>query len=165
MTAISKTNNSLKCQVVTPGTMKSKRHINLPGTLIKMESITDKDRADVDVAVELGIDFIALSFVRDADAVNTLRSYLLSKGSKAQIISKIEEQSGIRNIEEIIEASDGIMIARGDLGIECPYDEIPLIQQQIVDSCIKQAKPVIVATHMLESMIDFLCLRVPRFLM
>ena len=153
MTAIEKSANALRCQVVTPGTMSSKRHINLPGTHVQMDSLTQKDKDDLDVGIELGLDFYALSFVRDAESVDLLRSYLAQNGSRAKIISKIEEQSGIQNIDDIIKTSDSIMIARGDLGIECPYDEIPIIQQNIINKCIQKGKPVIVATHMLESMI------------
>lgn len=154
MIVIDKGMDRLKCRVLIPGKMGSKRHINLPGSHINLPSLTEKDHNDLKVAVELGFDTIALSFVRDAEAVHSLRALLQKFDSKARIVSKIEDQSGIRNLESIIAASDGIMVARGDLGIECPYEEIPAIQERMVKSCIYQGKPVIVATHMLESMIE-----------
>jgi pyruvate kinase len=128
--------------------------VNLPGVRVGLPSLTDKDRADVEVGLEEGVDFFALSFVRDAAAIADLRALLDAAESKARIIAKIEDQQAIRNIEEIIEASDGIMVARGDLGIECPFEELPIIQHHIVRSCIRKSRPVIVATHMLESMIE-----------
>lgn len=143
----------IRCQVVIPGLFGNRRHINLPGVRVGLPSLTEKDQGDVAVGLEEGIDFFALSFVRDADALHSLRTVLTERGSKARIIAKIEDQQAISNIEEIIEASDGIMVARGDLGIECPYEELPIIQSQVITACIKQARPVIVATHMLESMI------------
>ncbi len=143
----------IRCRVIIPGQFGNRRHINLPGVRVGLPSLTEKDQGDLAVGLQEGIDFIALSFVRDADALHSLRTVLTEHGSKARIIAKIEDQQAISNIDEIIEASDGIMIARGDLGIECPYEELPIIQHQIIKSCIKKSRPVIVATHMLESMI------------
>lgn len=144
----------MRCKVVIPGVLSSRRHINLPGVRVGLPSLTDKDRADVAVGLEAGVDFFALSFVRDASAITDLRALLDESESKARIIAKIEDQQAIRNIEEIIDASDGVMVARGDLGIECPFEELPIIQHHIVRSCIRKSRPVIVATHMLESMIE-----------
>ncbi|MEQ1528795.1 MAG: pyruvate kinase [Methylococcales bacterium] len=146
--------NRIRCRVVIPGQLGNRRHINLPGVRVGLPSLTEKDQGDLAIGLDEGIDFIALSFVRDADALHSLRDVLTAKGSKARIIAKIEDQQAISNIDEIIEASDGIMVARGDLGIECPYEELPIIQHQVIKACIKKSRPVIVATHMLESMIS-----------
>ncbi|MDF1756354.1 MAG: pyruvate kinase [Verrucomicrobiales bacterium] len=142
------------CEVVIGGSLGSKRHINLPGVLIKLPALTKKDEVDLAGGVEAGIDFVALSFVRQASDIEELRAYLKSLGSKARIIAKIEDQAGVRNLEAIIKATDGVMVARGDLGIEIAYHELPLVQRQIVECCRVEGKPVIIATHLLESMID-----------
>lgn len=144
----------IRCRVTIPGRLGNRRHVNLPGVRVGLPSLTQKDLADIRVGVEENIDLFALSFVRDAEALHSLRSLLAGYQSKARIIAKIEDQQAIANIDEIIEASDGVMIARGDLGIECPYEELPIIQHQIIRACIKKSRPVIVATHMLESMIE-----------
>ncbi len=141
------------CEALTPGLLKSRRHINLPGVHIKLPSLTEKDKVDIAFGLEMGVSFFALSFVREAKDVETLRTHLESLGNSAKIISKIEDQCGLKNKDAIIQASDGVMVARGDLGVECPYEELPFIQTQIVQACIRYSKPVIVATHMLESMI------------
>ena len=116
--------------------------------------MTEKDRNDLRAGVEAGIDFVALSFVRQADDVETLKSFLKELGSEARIIAKIEDQAGVRNMKEIIRAADGVMVARGDLGIEIDYPKLPLVQTQLIAACQADGKPVIVATHMLESMIS-----------
>ena len=144
----------IRCQVMIPGSLGSRRHINLPGVRVGLPSLTEKDCDDIEVGLEEGVDLYALSFVRDAEALHTLRNLLTQRGSKARIIAKIEDQQAIGNIDDIIEACDGVMVARGDLGIECPYEELPIIQHQIIKACIKRSRPVIVATHMLESMIS-----------
>ena len=145
----------LRCRVLISGVLKSYRHINLPGTIVKIPSITNKDEEDIKLGVKLKIEFFALSFVREANDVVKLRKKLQFYNSKAKIIAKIEDQSAIKNLDSIITASDGIMIARGDLGIECPYEELPIIQKKAIRKSILFNKPVIVATHMLESMINF----------
>jgi pyruvate kinase len=142
------------CRVITPGRLGSRRHINLPGIEVNLPSLTEKDMADVRAGVAEGLDFVALSFVRKADDVLLLRSLLQSLGSKARIISKIEDQSGIRNLHAIVKVSDAVMVARGDLGIEIDYFTLPLVQTQIVELCLAEGKPVIIATHLLESMIS-----------
>ena len=144
----------IRCRVLIPGELKSKRHINLPGVKVNLPSFTEKDRADSTVGLEEGIDFLALSFVRAAADIALLRAFLAEKKSLVRIIAKIEDQSAITNLNEIIAATDSIMVARGDLGIECPFEELPVIQRRAVQSCIAQGKPVIIATHMLESMIS-----------
>lgn len=145
---------SVRCEVVIPGPLGNRRHINLPGVRVNLPALTEKDKGDVDVGIEEGIDFFALSFVREPADLDMFHKYLKDRDSSAKIIAKIEDQQAIANLEEIIIASDGLMIARGDLGIECPFEDLPLIQSRAIDLCIQNTKPVIVATHMLESMIE-----------
>jgi pyruvate kinase len=151
---LEKKKNRIRCRVLTPGTLGSRRHINLPGVRVNLPPLTEKDLADVALGAELGVDFVALSFVREASDIGELRRVLKKKGSKALIVAKIEDQSAVHSIDEIIKAADAIMVARGDLGIECPMEELPIIQRRIVKLSIRLGKPVVVATHMLESMIS-----------
>ncbi|MDQ8203901.1 pyruvate kinase [Pelagicoccus sp. SDUM812003] len=145
----------IRCKVTIPGELTSRRHINLPGVKVNLPALTDKDRGDVDVGIEEGVDFYALSFVREAADLEILRDYLdENDGHKARIIAKIEDQSAITNLYSIIQECDGLMVARGDLGIECPFETLPTIQRKAVKSCLTLGKPVIIATHMLESMIN-----------
>jgi pyruvate kinase len=144
----------VRCRVVVPARLGSRRHINLPGVKVRLPALTAKDRRDIAVGVEESVDYFALSFVREADDIDILRRVLTDMKSSARIIAKIEDQSGIANLDEIIVASDAIMVARGDLGIEVPMEDLPLIQKRMVDACIRNRKPVIVATHLLESMIS-----------
>lgn len=144
----------VRCRVLIPGPMGNRRHINLPGVRVNLPALTKKDQGDVDVGIETGIDFFALSFVREAKDLDEFHAYLEDHGSKAKIIAKVEDQQAINNLEEIIKASDGLMVARGDLGIECPFEDLPIIQTNAINCCIRNTKPVIVATHMLESMIE-----------
>ena len=150
---LEKDNAHIRCRVLIPGELKSKRHINLPGVKVNLPSFTEKDRADTRVGIEEGIDFVALSFVREARDIDLLRDYLRANNSSAKIIAKIEDQTAIENLDEIIRATDSLMVARGDLGIECPFEDLPVIQRRAVKSCFDHGKPVIIATHMLESMI------------
>ena len=143
----------VRCRVVVPARLSSRRHINLPGVKVRLPALTTKDRADIAVGVAEGVDFFALSFVREADDIDILRRLLSELSSPAHIIAKIEDQSAIANLDEIISATDAVMVARGDLGIEVPMEDLPLIQKRAVDACIRLRKPVIVATHLLESMI------------
>ena len=144
----------IRCQVKQDATLKSRRHVNLPGIETGLPSLTEKDRKDSLVGIECTHDYFALSFTRDADSIDLFRSFLRENGSDAQIIAKIEDQKGVQNIEEIIKASDALMVARGDLGIECAFEDLPIIQRKAVGSCLAGGKPVIIATHMLESMIE-----------
>jgi pyruvate kinase len=144
--------NRVLCKVITPAALGSRRHINLPGVHVSLPALTTKDIADVALGAELGVDFVALSFVRKADDLTELRDLLTRKKSKAQVLAKIEDQAAVESIEDIIKTADLVMVARGDLGIEVPMEELPIIQRRIVKSCIRLAKPVIVATHLLESM-------------
>lgn len=154
MKVLTKFANKIECEVLTPGKLGSRRHINLPGVKVSLPALTAKDLADVAVGLELGVDYIALSFVREAKDIQQLRAVLESSQHRPLIIAKIEDQQAVKNINEIIQQSDGIMVARGDLGIECPYEELPIIQRKVVKICLRVGRPVIVATHMLESMIQ-----------
>lgn len=150
-----KKDKEIRCEVLTQATMGSRRHINLPGVRVNLPALTEKDLKDLEVGLEAGVDFVALSFVREASDLAQLREVLAShNASGVKIIAKIEDQSAVENIDSIIEASDAVMVARGDLGIECPYEELPIIQRKVVKKCILACKPVIVATHLLESMIS-----------
>lgn len=151
---LEKDHGTMKCRVIDGGTMKSKRHVNLPGVKVNLPSITDKDKADIEFGVRNKVDYIALSFVREAQDVLELRELLGPDGEGIKIISKIEDQEGVSNVEEIVEASDAVMVARGDLGIEISIEELPDVQRVIVGKCQEKGKRVIVATHLLESMID-----------
>src|SRR5437773_677037 len=153
LVVLEKRGKRIRCKVMTPGTLSSRRHINLPGVHVNLPPLTKKDISDISLGVELGVDFFALSFVRQKSDLDQLRSILTEKKSKALVIAKIEDQLAVRAINDMIEGADVIMIARGDLGIECPMEELPIIQRRIVKSCLRLGKPVIVATQMLESMI------------
>jgi pyruvate kinase len=144
----------VRCRVLTQGVLGSRRHVNLPGMNVNLPSLTEKDERDVRAGVEAGLDFVALSFVRKSEDIALLRGVLDRLGSKARIIAKIEDQSGVRNLHSIVKATDAVMVARGDLGIEIPYNTLALVQTQIVDLCLMEGKPVIIATHLLESMIS-----------
>lgn len=141
-------------EVVYGGSMKSKKGVNLPNTKVSMPAVTEKDWADLDFGLENEVEWIALSFVREASEILEIKEYIKSKGKKSRVIAKIEKPEAITNIDEIIAATDGLMVARGDLGVELPAEEVPMIQKMLVEKCNKAAKPVIVATQMLESMID-----------
>ncbi len=150
---LEKSDAHIRCRVLIAGQLSSRRHINLPGVKVNLPAFTEKDRADTLVGLAEGIDFVALSFVREAKDVLQLREFLTAQKSTVRIIAKIEDQSAIANLDEIVAACDALMVARGDLGIECPFEELPVIQRRAVRACLAQGRPVIVATHMLESMI------------
>lgn len=141
------------CEVKTPGKLGSRRHINLPGVRLNLPALTEKDRRDLALAVECGADLIAGSFVRDAAHVRELRDAMEALEGTAQIVAKIEDQEAVRNIDAIINTADVIMIARGDLGIEVEFEELPILQRRIVKRCHELGTRVIVATQLLESMI------------
>jgi pyruvate kinase len=151
---LSKINNRIRCEVLTPGALGSRRHINLPGVKVNLPPLTEKDMADIAVGTEVGVDFVALSFCREPSDIVEMRRVLALHNSKARVIAKIEDQSAVKLIAEIIKETDAVMIARGDLGIECPMEELPIIQRKILKIALKIGKQVIVATHMLESMIE-----------
>ncbi len=150
---VDKDDTHILAEVLTAGVLGSRRHINLPGVHVKLPALTEKDENDLRAGVAAGIDFVALSFVREAEDVVTLRRFLDSLGSSAKIIAKIEDQAGVRNSKSIIQAADAIMVARGDLGIEIEYYKLPIVQRDLVKECQLQGKPVIIATQLLESMI------------
>lgn len=154
MRVVSKDEQRVRLEVLTPGSIGSKRHINLPGVFVKLPCLTAKDEADLRAGVKAGIDFVALSFVRQGSDIKTLRDFLQELGSNAKIIAKIEDQAGVRNMREIIAEADGVMVARGDLGIEIDYHRLPLVQTEMIAACRDAGKPVIVATHLLETMIS-----------
>jgi pyruvate kinase len=147
-------NRIMRCKVLDGGTLSSKRHVNLPGIKVNLPSITAKDKEDIKFAVEQEVDFIALSFVRCAADIKELRELLGSKADKIKIIAKIEDREAVENIEEIVEEADAIMVARGDLGVEINIEDLPNVQREIVRLCHKYGRRVIVATHLLESMIE-----------
>jgi pyruvate kinase len=151
---LDKGKNRVRCKVLTRAILGSRRHINLPGVHVSLPSLTKKDLADVSLGVEMGADFIGLSFVREKSDIEELRKLLSRKKSKAQIVAKIEDQLAVRSIDKMIESADAIMVARGDLGIECPMEDLPIIQRRIVKNCLRLGKPVIIATQLLESMIN-----------
>ncbi|MDD9940413.1 MAG: pyruvate kinase [Myxococcales bacterium] len=147
--------NGLRCRVTDGGKLGSRKHINLPGIRVNLPSITEKDRRDILFGIEHDVDFIALSFVRSAEAVRDARRIIEEAGGHhAKIVSKIENQEGVDHFDEILAESDAIMVARGDLGVELEFEELPSIQREIARKCVLAGKPVIVATHLLESMID-----------
>lgn len=141
------------CKVIVGGETKGRRGVNVPGANLSISSLTPKDKKDLEFGIKNDVDFIALSFVRRASDVVELKRLLKKRGSRAMVISKIETQEAVDAIDEIIEMSDGIMVARGDLAIEIPAEEVPLTQKMIIEKCNYYGKPVITATQMLESMI------------
>ncbi len=147
-------NGDVKVIVTLGGILSSKKGLNLPDTKISLPALTDKDLVDLEFIIEQQLDWVALSFVRSVKDIVGLRKKLTDKKSKTKIIAKIEKPEALVNIRDIIVESDGIMVARGDLGVELPVEQIPMIQKELIRKCIHRAKPVIVATQMMESMID-----------
>jgi len=154
MRVVENTGPMLVAQVLNDGTLGAHKSVNVPGVHIDLPAITEKDLQNILLAIELDIDFIAHSFVRSASDVKAIQKILDQHSSDIKIISKIENQEGVDNIDEIIDASYGIMVARGDLGIEVPIKRIPGIQRQIIKKCVEKKKPVIVATQLLHTMIN-----------
>ena len=140
--------------VVTGGEMKSRRHINLPGVDVNLPPLTAKDYGDLDLGVELGVDYFALSFAREPAHIQHLELLLDQRKCPARVIAKIENQQALNNLDALVIASKGIMVARGDLGSECPVEDLPIIQRDIIERCSYHGRKVIVATQMLESMIE-----------
>lgn len=148
-------NNDVQVEVTMGGVLSSKKGINLPDTKISLPALTAKDLVDLEYIIEQKLDWVALSFVRKVEDLELLRKKLDKKKSKTKIIAKIEMPEALENLRDIIVESDAVMIARGDLGVELPVEKIPLLQKQIIRMCLHRAKPVIVATQMMESMIEF----------
>ena len=148
------TADAIVCQVANGGELGQRKGVNVPNVSVGLPDVTDKDQEDILFGIAQGFDFIAASFVRSAECIRTIRSLLKENGGKhMQIIAKIENAEGVENIDAILEEADGIMVARGDLGVEIPADEVPYIQKRIIAKCNEHLKPVITATQMLDSMI------------
>lgn len=147
-------NGEVTCQVVYGGLLKSRKGINLPNTLVSEPSLTDKDKEDLLFGLKNEVDWIALSFVRSAIDLNELKAIIKEHGKDCKVIAKVEKPEAVKDIDAIIEASDAIMVARGDLGVELQMEDVPMIQKMIIKKCNQLAKPVIVATQMMESMIN-----------
>ncbi len=151
--AMYKEGNMVVCSVENDGELGSRKSVNVPGVKICLPSVTDKDRAFIEMAVNNGVDFIAHSFVRSKQDIVDVREVISRYGGEIKIIAKIENEEGVQNFDEIIENVYGVMVARGDLAIEIPYERVPVIQKMMISKCISCRKPVIVATQMLHSMI------------
>ena len=142
------------CTVIQGGILSSKKGVNFPNTKISLPSLTEKDQLDLEFALEQEVDWIGLSFVRSARDIIELKHRISVKGGHAKVIAKIEKPEALECIDDIIHESDGLMVARGDLGVEVPFQNVPLIQKMLITKCIRKAKPVIVATQMMETMIS-----------
>lgn len=143
----------ITCKIIQGGILSSKKGVNFPNTKISLPSLTEKDQLDLEFALDHEVDWIGLSFVRSARDIIELKHRIAARGAKAKVIAKIEKPEALDNIDDIIKESDGLMVARGDLGVEIPFQNVPLIQKMLISKCVRKAKPVIVATQMMESMI------------
>jgi pyruvate kinase len=152
--AVEVTDTDVVTEVVEGGVVSNNKGINLPGVAVSVPALSDKDEADLRFALRLGVDFIALSFVRSASDIKRVHEIMFEEGVRRPVIAKIEKPQAVENLEEIIRVFDGLMVARGDLGVELPLEEVPLVQKRAVELCRRNAKPVIVATQVLESMIE-----------
>ena len=150
----SKTATDVTCRIIYGGLLKSRKGINLPDTNVTAPSLTEKDAEDLVFGLENDVDWVALSFVRTAEDLRDIQKIIADAGKKTKVIAKIEKPQAVLNIDEIIEVTDGLMVARGDLGVEMAMEEVPVIQKMLVRKCNAAGKPVIVATQMMESMID-----------
>ena len=154
LTVLETTSTDIRCRVENDGVMKNNKGVNVPGIRLSMPYMSQRDREDILFGVEQGFDFIAASFVRTAADVREIRRLLDEAGSSIQIIAKIENQEGVSNLTEILSVADGIMVARGDMGVEIDFTEIPIIQKDMIAQCVAAGKPVITATQMLDSMVE-----------
>lgn len=154
LTAVEPVDDCLLCRVQNEGVIRSRKSVNVPNVHIELPSVSEKDRKYIAFAVENGLDFIAHSFVRTRADIEAVQEILDGYGSSIKIVAKIENQSGVDNIDDILEVAYGVMVARGDLAIEIPFERVPGIQKMLINKCIEQRKPVIVATQMLHSMIE-----------
>jgi len=144
--------NEVECRVLNGGVLRSRKGVNLPGVKLSAKAFTEKDREDLEFGLKLGVDFVALSFVRSAAEVLEVKKIIEKTGSPAQVIAKIEKGEALDSFEQILDAADGIMIARGDLGVEIPAEKVPVVQKKLIKKCLERGKPVITATQMLVSM-------------
>ncbi|MFI8496252.1 pyruvate kinase [Peribacillus butanolivorans] len=144
--------NEIRCRIVDGGVLKNRKGVNLPKISIKLPGITEKDVADITFGIDMNVDFIAASFVRKASDVLQIRKIIEEHGANISIIAKIENEEGVTNSSDILEVADGLMVARGDLGVEIPAEEVPLVQKKLIAACNAMGKPVITATQMLDSM-------------
>ncbi len=154
MTVLETTETTVRCKVLNDGIMKNNKGVNIPDIRLSMPYVSQRDRDDILFGIEQGFDFIAASFTRTADDIRDLRQILDQHGSHMRIIAKIENREGVNNLNEILSAADGIMVARGDMGVEIDFTEIPMIQKDIIAKCMACGKPVVTATQMLESMVE-----------
>src|SRR5699024_9734144 len=146
-------NQEIKTKALNSGTIKNKKGVNVPNVKVNLPGMTEKDAQDIEFGIEQGVDFIAASFVRRPSDVLEIKELLEKQdATHIQLIPKIENQEGIDNIVDILEVSDGLMVARGDLGVEIPPEEVPLVQKELIEKCNTSGKPVITATQMLDSM-------------
>lgn len=145
--------DTVKVKVIYGGFLSSNKGVNLPDTKVSIPSLTPKDLKDLDFILKQGVEWVGLSFVREAKDIIELKEIIKKKGSPARVIAKIEKPEALKNLDEIVQVTDAVMVARGDLGVECPMEEVPIIQKRIVKKCMEHAKPVIIATQMMESMI------------
>lgn len=152
--AVRVTEDTVHAVVEIPGAVSNNKGINLPGVAVNVPALSEKDEADLRWALKLGVDYIALSFVRDADDITRVHEIMSEEGIKLPVIAKIEKPQAVDNLEAIVDAFDGIMVARGDLGVEMPLEQVPLVQTEAISLARRMAKPVIVATQVLESMIE-----------
>ncbi len=146
--------DTVKAKITQGGVLKSNKGVNLPNTVISLPSLTEKDLVDLDFALAHNLDWIGLSFVRSARDIIELKGIISANNKKAKVIAKVEKPEAVENIDEIIKEADAIMVARGDLGVEIPMEKVPIVQKMIVEKCIKYSKPVVIATQMMESMIE-----------
>jgi pyruvate kinase len=151
---VSNEGDYLECQATNPGVIKYRKSVNIPNVAIKLPSLTQKDQDFIEFAIENNLDFIAHSFVRTKEDIIDIKKILKSQNSQIKIIAKIENQQGVDNIDEILDHTYGLMVARGDLGIEIPAEKIPTIQRYLINKCVESKKPVIIATQMLHTMIE-----------
>lgn len=142
----------IKCVVQNPGDLSDRKRINLPGVAVSLPSMSEKDIEDIQFGIEIGVDFIAASFIQKAEDVLAIRKLVEDAGADIAIIAKIENEAGVANLDEILKVADGLMVARGDLGVEIPAEDVPIVQKRMIEKCNRVGKPVIIATQMLDSM-------------
>ena len=152
--AVETKKDGIVCNIVEGGVLTSRKGVNFPDSNLSVPTLTEKDEVDLVFAMEQEVNWVALSFVRHAQDMIGLKERLGELNSFIKVIAKVEKPEALQNLEGIVEASDGVMVARGDLGVEIPQEQVPLAQKNIIQTCIRHAKPVIVATHMMESMIE-----------